>query len=53
VGHVDAPDPTAARVATGQRLEMEPRLGAGMPDGLEAAATFGARDRREPAVTDR
>ena len=53
VGHVDAPDPATPRVASGQRLEMEPRLGAGMPDRLEATAAFGTRHRGEPAVADR
>ena len=31
---IDAIDAAAARVAAGQRLEVEPRFGAGMTDGL-------------------
>ena len=53
VGLIDATDPTAARVAAGQRLEVEPGFGARMTDRLEATAALGARHRGEPAVADR
>jgi hypothetical protein len=52
VGLVDATDPAAARVAAGQRLEVEPGFGARMTDRLQAAAALGTRDRRGPAVTN-
>ena len=52
VGLIDATDPTAARVAAGQRLEVEPGFGARMTDRLEAAATLGTGDRRGPAIAD-
>ena len=49
---VDAAHPAAARVAAGQRLEMEPRFGAGMTDGLESATAFRARDGGQSTVPD-
>ena len=52
MGLVDATDPAAARIAASERLEVEPRFGAGMADSLEATAALGARDRGEPAVPD-
>ena len=52
VGLIDATDPAAARVAAGQRLEVEPGFGARMTDRLEAAATLGTGDRRGPAIAD-
>jgi hypothetical protein len=52
VGQVDAIDPAASRVATGDRLEMEPGLRARMTDSLEATAAFRTGDRREPAVSN-
>lgn len=44
VSLVDTTDPAAARVAAGQRLEVEPCFGPGMTHGLEAAAAFRAGD---------
>lgn len=52
VGLVDAANPAATRIATGQRLEVEPGLGTGMTDGLESTAAFRARDGREPTIPD-
>ena len=50
MGHIGAADATTARIAPAERVEMEPRLGAWMSDGLEAAATVGARDGRRTSV---
>lgn len=53
MGLIGAPDATAAGVPAGERIEVEPRLGAWVTDGLQAAAAVGARDRRSTPVANR
>ena len=52
MGLVGAPDSAAARISPGKRIEVEPCLGAGVTDRLEAAAAFGARDGRATTVAN-
>jgi hypothetical protein len=50
VGLVDAADPATTSIAARERLEVEPRLGARMTDGLESTAALGACHRRRAAI---
>jgi hypothetical protein len=52
VRSVGAANSTPARVPAGERVEVEPRLGAGVTDSLEATAALGARDRRGTSVAN-
>ncbi len=49
---IGAPDAAAACVPAGERIEVEPRLGAWVTDRLEAAAALGARDRRSTPIAN-
>ena len=52
MGLIGAPDAAAAGVPAGERIEVEPRLGARVTDRLEAAAALGARDRRSSPIAN-
>jgi len=53
VGLVDAADAATTRIASGEGLEVEPRLGPWVTDGLESTAALRARDRRRAAIPNR
>ena len=50
---IGAPDTATACVPAGERIEVEPRLGARMTDRLQAAAALGAGDRRSSPIANR
>jgi hypothetical protein len=52
MGLIGAPQSAAACVPAGERVEMEPRLGARVTDRLEAAAALGAGDWRSTPVAN-
>lgn len=52
MGLVGAADSAAARISSGERIEVEPCLGTRVTHRLEAAAALGARDGRETTVAN-
>jgi hypothetical protein len=52
MGLIGASHAAAARVPPGERIEVEPCLGAGMTDSLQTAAALSARDRRGTPVAN-
>ncbi len=50
---VGAGDAAAPGVAAGKRVEVEPGLGAGMTDRLEAATATRTRNRGQATITNR
>jgi hypothetical protein len=53
VGLVDAADTATTRIASREGLEVEPRLGARVTDGLESTAALRARYGRRSAIPNR
>lgn len=53
VGRVRAVDATATGIAAAERAEVEPCLGAGVTDRLEAATATRTRDRSRATITNR
>ena len=49
---IGASHAASACVPAGERIEVEPRLGAWVTDCLQAAAAVGARDRRGTPVAN-